>query len=305
MSKVSITLLLAALVVVILIIFPFMHEVGFYQAAVRVHLGQADASSVITEPGWKWRWPPPIDRVETYDVRLRTLDAAETETKTVDGKNVIVGVYAVWRIADPLRFYTSVRDVAKAETQLRSRLVTAQVAVIGQNSLTDFVNLDVTRKDASYQKLLDGMQANIAPGALRDYGVEIKRLGIRRISLPKETTQQIFEAMKQERNNLAAVYQQEGKSRAAGIRARAEANANTIEAFANRRAQEIESEGVKASTRILAMIPKDDVEFFEWLRWLDALKASLAQKTTIFLDQNSPLFKPFVNPPVELPAGAR
>ena len=65
-----------------------------------------------------------------------------------------------------------------------------------------------------------------------------------------------------------------------------------------RRAKEIESAGIQASTRILALIAPEDREFFEWLRWLDALKQSLAQKTTFFLDERSPLFEPFVRPPV-------
>ena len=54
----------------------------------------------------------------------------------------------------------------------------------------------------------------------------------------------------------------------------------------------------KDSAEILRQINETDRELFEWLRWLDALKATLKQRTTIFLDQDSPLFGPFVNPPV-------
>ena len=50
------------------------------------------------------------------------------------------------------------------------------------------------------------------------------------------------------------------------------------------------------SNSILKQIAAEDVEFFEWLRWLDALQVSLRQKSTIFLDNNSTLFEPFVAP---------
>lgn len=314
MSKVSLpTLFIAGLVVLILLAFACTHEVGFSEVAVKVRAGKADASSIIREPGIKFRWPWPIEQIETYDIRLRTLDTPETEIKTTDGKNVIVGAYAVWTIEDPLKFYTSVpgHSVVEAENQMRSRLTQAQAAVVGKSTLSDFVSLDAAQTEASYsallQKMLDGtdtrddgstVYVGVRQGLKRDYGIEVKKIGIRRISLPKEATQQVFESMRQERNKLAAKYRQEGKSKAEGIKARAESNAKQILAFADTRAQEIKSAGVKASTRILSQIPAADRDFFEWLRWLDALKAALAQKTTIFLDEKSPFFDPFVRPPV-------
>jgi membrane protease subunit HflC len=301
MSKVSIpTLLIAAAVVLILLVFAFTFQVDFNQVAVKARFGKADASSVIHEPGLKFRWPYPFESIETYDVRLRPLDTPETEIKTVDGKMVIVGAYVIWRIEDPLQFYLRVpqRSVAEAEKLMRSRISQAQAAAIGQSTLSDFVSLDVKQKDVNYERLLAQMLAGVAPGLKTDYGIEVRRIGLRRISLPKEAMQQVFASMQQERNRLAARYRQEGKSKAEGIKARAEANAQQILAFANRRAKEIESAGIAASTQILKKIQQEDAGLFILLRELDALRASLSQKTTIFLDEKSPLFKPFVSPPV-------
>lgn len=301
MSKVSIpTLLIAAAVVLILLVFAFTFQVDFNQVAVKARFGKADASSVIRDPGLKFRWPYPFESIETYDVRLRPIDTPETEIKTVDGKMVIVGAYVIWRIEDPLQFYLRVpqRSVAEAEKLMRSRISQTQAAVIGQSTLSDFVSLDVKQKDANYERMLSQMLAGVAPGLKADYGIEVRRIGLRRISLPKEAMQQVFASMQQERNRLAARYRQEGKSKAEGIKARAEANAQQILAFANRRAKEIESAGIAASTQILKKIQQEDAGLFILLRELDALRASLSQKTTIFLDEKSPLFKPFVQPPV-------
>jgi membrane protease subunit HflC len=152
------------------------------------------------------------------------------------------------------------------------------------------------------------MLDSVGPGLRTDYGIEVRKIGIRRISLPKEAMQQVFASMQQERNRLAARYRQEGKSRAEGIKARAEAGAQQILAFASRRAKEIESAGIAASTQILKQIQEQDADFFIFLRKLEALQAALSQKTTIFLDQTSPLFEPFVHPPAassEAPSAGR
>ena len=147
MSRMSIpTLFIAGLVVLILVAFACTYQVAFNQVAVKVRFGKADASSIIREPGLKLRWPWPIESIETYDTRVRTLDTPETEIKTSDGKNLIVGAYAVWAIADPLHFYKRVRSAGEAEKQMRSRLSQSQAAVIGQSTLADFVNLDVRRR---------------------------------------------------------------------------------------------------------------------------------------------------------------
>lgn len=298
MKKVSIpTLIVAGLVVLILLAFACTFQVSFSEVAVKVRLGKADQRSIIDKPDIYFRWPL-LESVEQYDVRLQTMDTPETEIKTVDGKNVIIASYAVWQIKDPLQFYKSVRKMGRAEEQMRTRLAQVQAAVVGRRSLSNFVNLDQQLVDRNYEELFKEMHDAVAPGLAADFGIDVKEIGIRRISLPKEVASEVAKSMIQDRKTLAAAYLQEGKARADAIKARAESDANQIMAFANRKAQEISSAGIQASERILSQIRAEDREFFEWLRWLEALKVSLANRTTIFIDQSSPFFAPFVKPPV-------
>ncbi len=309
MSKVSIpTLVVALLVVAIFITYMCTFQVAFYEKAVKVRLGKP--LDTIPDPGLKFRWPWPIDVIERYDTRLRTLDTPEMEVKTADGKNVIVGTYALWRIQDPLKFYNRVRLVGRAEDHMRSRISHVEAAVIGQKTLNDFVSPDPELVEQSYEQMLQDMleeeqqvegeegDIGLRAGLARDFGIELVDLGVRRISLPKEVSQEVFKSMRQERKTLAARYREEGKSRAAAIKARAEADANSILSFAETKAEEIKSFGYQASARILAKIQETDRELFEWLRWLDALDVALKERATIFLDNNWPFFEPFVNPPI-------
>jgi membrane protease subunit HflC len=303
MGRYSISILIGAIALVFLVYWSTF-QVSFNEVAIKVTLGRADEDSVVRDPGLKTKWPWPVVWIQKYDTRMRVLDTPETEIKTRDGKQVIIGAYAIWTIADPLQFFVKARFETEAENQMRSRIATAKAALVGKSDLSDFVNLDVAHVEAKHAELLTNLREQVAPGLLADYGIAVHEIGIRRISLPKETTQQVFESMRQERNKLATELREEGKSEAAGIVARATQEADQVLAFAQRKAEEIRSAGTQAVTRIYSRIEQEDREFFEWLRWMDALKAALAQKTTIFIDEQSPLFAPFVHPPVAQPGNS-
>lgn len=288
----------ATILVLILLIYSITYQVRFSEAVVKVRFGNPRA--VVDRPGLKLKWPRPIETVRHYDTRLRVLDTPETEIKTQDAQNVIVGCFAIWRITDPLLFYKRVPVEREAENKLRDRINESRATVIGRHPWSDFVNLDSELVKASYEQLESEMLQDAAPGILADYGVTLERVGIRRISLPEETTAKVQESMRQERNRMAARYREEGESLKAAIIARAESQSKQILAFAERKAKEIEAAGVKASQRIFEQIGDEDTEFFIWLRWLEALEAALKTKTTIFLDSNGEIFKHFFEPPTGL-----
>ncbi len=302
------TVLTGTALVVVLVVYLVTFQVRFSEAAVKVRFGQADADSVIdgrdpNQVGLHFKWPPPIEWIRKVDIRMQVVDTPETELKTADGHNVIVGCYAIWRVKDPLQFTVRARNRQKAVEQISARVTQARSNVLGRHTLSELVNLDAELVERSHAQILKEMLEDAAPGILADYGVELIEVGIRRVSLPSEATAKVQEAMIAERDRLAKGHEQEGKALADTIRARAEAAKDSILQFAQRKAQEIESEGVKASTRILAQIPEEDQEFYLWLRWLEALETSLKSKGTIFLDWNTDLFHYF-DRPFSAPAGA-
>jgi membrane protease subunit HflC len=301
MRKVSLpTVFTAALVVLVLAVYMVTFVVRFSEVAVKVRLGRV--VETIDRPGLYFCWPRPFERIERFDTRLRVLDTVESETKTRDGKNIIVGNYAIWRIRHPRTLVESRLSIREAEDKLRARINQRRAAVIGNEDLSSFVNLNEELVNANYdrieQEMLTGIQTegeragiSLRDSVLADFGIELVKVGIRRISLPEETTQSVFQQMIAERQKEAARFREEGKSRAATITAQAEANRNSIMKFAETMAGRIQSTGIQASTGILKQIAAEDAEFFEWLRWLDALRVALRQKSTIFLDSRSDLFR--------------
>jgi membrane protease subunit HflC len=312
MKKIPIpTLLTASIVVLVLLVYALTFEVRFSEVAVKVRLGQVAA--IVKQPGLYPRWPWPIESIKKYDRRLRTLDTTEAEIKTKDGKNVIMGNYAVWQIENPNQFYVRVNTIAKADEYLRARITQRRAAVIGNEDLSAFVNPSEDVVNASFdrisQELLHGRRTeaedqnarSLYDSVLADFGIRLEKVAIRRISLPEETTKSVFQQMSAERQAEAARYREEGKAVAQKLTSEADAARKSILAFADRKASEESAKGVQASTGILSQIASEDTDFFIWLRWLEALRTSLKQKSTIFLDNDSELFKRFTEPPPRVP----
>jgi membrane protease subunit HflC len=296
------SLIVATVVVAVLVVYAVTFQVRFSQVAVRVLLGKADESSVVREPGLYLRWPWPIESIVRYDKRYRVLDTPESEIKTKDGKNIIVGCFTVWRIARPLDFKIAVETERRAEGFLRARINETRSAIIGKTEMARFVSLDASELEESHAEIERQMLDLAAKPILDEWGIELKRIGIRRVSLPEEVSKKVFESMIQERQALAARYREEGTAEAETIKAEAESAKNQILAFARRKGQEIESAGVRAATKTLEQINAEDKDFFIWLRYLEALQASLQHRTTIFFDTNHELFRGFAQPPLEVGA---
>lgn len=282
----------------LLIVYAFVFTVRFSEVAVRVRMGKADESSVIREPGLKFRLPI-FDSIRKFDTRIRVLETNETEIKTNDKQNLIVGCFALWKIEDPLQYYKRVADDTGAGTLLRQRIDEVRATVIGSHELADIVNRDADL--LRHEQIEQEMLAAAAPALAADYGIKLIRVAIRRISLPEEATATVQEAMKAEREAIAKEYTQEGESVASAITARARSQRDQILAFADRKAQAIVAEGIRGSERLLSAIGEKDEAFFIFLRVMDALKAGLAEGATIFIDSKSDLFRYFESP---LPAAS-
>ena len=144
MKNLAITIFVL-LVVIILGLYLFLFQVRETESALLMTFGEATSESEITDPGWYFKWPAPIQRVYKFDSRMRVFEAELGETPTKGVVPIIVNTYVVWRIAEPLEFFNSVKTVKKAEDLLRSQINDTQNNVIGQYNFSDFVNSDKNR----------------------------------------------------------------------------------------------------------------------------------------------------------------
>jgi membrane protease subunit HflC len=189
-------------------------------------------AGVITEPGPYFRWPWPIQKVTILDKRLHMTRTTPEETPTRDGKPIIVTTAVGWRIEDPYRFSTTCTDVADAENKLKSRVRSDQKTVIAAYDFSNLFSTDPA--DLKYDELEAQIADAVREAALDFYGVKVTYVKIDKLSLPGRITEQVFTAMKSERQAEATRYTADGEAQAKQITSEADGIALTIESFANR-----------------------------------------------------------------------
>ena len=130
----------------------------------------------IVEPGWHFKWPPPIQRIYLFDSRMRVLEADIGETTTKGAVPIIVNTYIVWKIAEPQDFFNAVGTVKEAESKLLSQISDTQNKVVGRHYFSEFVNSDPSKIE--FEDIQAEMLADLKQAVREDYGIEIKTLGI-------------------------------------------------------------------------------------------------------------------------------
>ncbi|MBN2138611.1 MAG: protease modulator HflC [Sedimentisphaerales bacterium] len=248
---------------------------------------QKPPDTPITEPGWYFKWPPPIQWVYKFDSRLRVLDAKPIETTTSGDVPIIVNTYVIWRIADPLRFHNAVETVQKAESTLNDQLKDTQNRIVGQYSFGQFVNSD--RSKIKFEEIQAAMLADLKKPVLKNYGISVETLGIKQLKIDKENTAKVFERMKSERNRRTEKTISQGNAEAAKIRKDADLKRTELLAAAEARAKAIRGQGDAEAAKYYKML-EEDPEFAMFLRDIEAVKNTLAENATIVIKADTEPF---------------
>ena len=103
----SMTILVAVLFLVILFAFSATFTVRFTEIAVKTTFGSASDSSIISEPGLKWKLPYPFQSVTKYDKRTRIVQTRSETVQTADDFQIIVESFLFYKVSDPLKFFRS------------------------------------------------------------------------------------------------------------------------------------------------------------------------------------------------------
>jgi membrane protease subunit HflC len=253
---------------------------------------------VDTEPGLAWKLPIPIESVIPIDLRLRTSSTGLQDVGTRDGLRVLVQAYVAWQVpSDPQRirqFLRSVRNQPdEAARQLRS-YVSAALHIISSNfDLTDLVNVD--RKKVKLDAFEQQLREQIAPRMLEVYGIEIRQVGVERMTLPDETLAATVARMRAERETVAAERTAEGLRQAAAIRADADRDARELVAQAREQAARTEANAQQAASRIYADAYRADPGLYTTLRSLDSISKVVGRNTSLVLRTDAAPFRVLVD----------
>jgi membrane protease subunit HflC len=291
MKRNLITIIIAAVLLVIFVLLLFTFQVRQSEVAVVTTFGRI--SGPPCEPGLHLRLPWPFQQVYKFDERTQDFQDKFSENYTADSITLITSVYVGWKISDPAAFLNSFRDgsITAAQSQLQSMLTSAKSAVVGSNTLAAFVNANP--KQLKFDQIQADIQ-QIVQDELRtnNYGIQIEFLGIKQLGLPESVTSAVFDRMKSERNILISQAQNQGQADAIRIRANADRQANVTLADAQAQATRIEGEGVAEAAKTLPTF-EENPDLAVFLLRVKALQRSLNQRSTVIFDQHMPPFDLF------------
>lgn len=289
-------LIIIAVVVAVFTLFLTTFTVRFNERAVKTTFGKASEDSVYTEPGLRFKWPPPIQEVTKYDDRTRFLQVNQETYPTAEASQVLVTLFVTWRVDDPLKFYRRFSNAGDreqdhyrvAEQILEAKLRSAGTAV-SRYRLTDLVSpTEAGSKIAALENdILQSLSGGDGAGELADAGIKPVAVGVSGLGLPQQTTTEVFNAMKQSRLKVANDAITKGSSLAKTIRSSAESDAKKIESFAEQLATRIRNQGDLEAAQYLAKL-REDPKLAVFIENMNFMREAFGKSTTLVLPTSLP-----------------
>ena len=266
-----------------------------------------------TSPGLNVKVPF-VDTVVRLDKRILRIDAPPVSMPDKEKENLVIDIYARYRITDPVQFRKTLQSESNARSRLgdivtstlrdrvaqrdRNEIIGAQpqvdendVAVVDADGLPLVVGLE-TRTE-----ILDEVLVAVRATTQRDnFGIEMIDVRIKRADFPEAVTQSIFTRMRAERNRIAARFRAQGVEEDRIIRAETDRERDVILAEAQEQSNQIRGEGEAEAISILANALNRDPELFAFLRSLESYQRIIQQQDTIILSSDAPLFDYLARP---------
>jgi membrane protease subunit HflC len=264
---------------------------------------------IVGDPGLHAKLP--YQSVVRFDDRLLLYDPPASEFLTLDKRNVLIDAFVAWSISDPIEFLKAVTNTPGAEMRLHNVVLSELAATLGEYPLDALVSNEAP---VQTEQIMRAVRDNCARGrqgapgeerrpGLSEYGIEIADVRIKRINLPEQNKQSVFDRMRAERQRDAKRYRAEGEKEALKIRAEADKEKETILSEAYREAGRIKGEGEATATRIYADAYNRDPEFYKLTRTLEAYEKVFEKDTTALLSSDSELLRIMTRGPQAAQAG--
>lgn len=282
MSQQKLLVIAGIILAVALSLNSFFYTVDEREKAIVIQLGQVRRSD--DKPGLHWKIPL-IQEVRYFDARILTLDAEPARFLTKEKKSVVVDSFVKWRIMDTLKYFLTMSgDESRARTRMQQLVNDGLRTEFGKRSLRDVVSGD--RREI--MKIL-GVNTD---KATREFGIQVVDVRLKRIDLPREVSNSVYQRMEAERQRIAKELRAQGGEASEKIQAQAERKRDITLAEAYRKAERIRGEGDAKATATYARAYNRNPEFYALYRSLNAYKNSFKSKNDIMIvDPSADFFK--------------
>ena len=246
------------------------------ERAVKLRFGEIVEFDV--EPGLHFKLPI-VNTVRKFDARILTLDAAPQSYLTSEKKALTVDSFVKWRVSDVAKYYTTTGgDEERLRRLLIQRVDAGLRNEFGSRTVKEVVS-------GQRDELMDKLSSQLNSIAKDELGVEVIDLRVKKIDLPPEVSESVFNRMRTERERLAKELRAQGNEGA-------DKDKTFILADAYREAEEIKGNGDAIATATYANAYSKDPEFYDFTRSLKAYQSTYESKSDILLiNPDSDFFK--------------
>jgi modulator of FtsH protease HflC len=254
-----------------------------YEVAIKLRLGEIVSADY--QPGLHFLVPI-LNEVRTFDGRIQTFDTKPERFLTIEKKDVLVDSYVKWRIANVAQYFraTGGGNAARAERLLSERINTRLRDEFGKRTIQEVVSGERGEIMTLLTKDADERAAEL--------GIEIVDVRVKKIDLPAEVSESVYERMRAERERVARDLRAKGAEAAERIRADADRQRTEIIANAYRESEVLRGEGDAKSAEIYASAFQKDAEFYTFWRSLGAYRSVFEHGGDLMvLDPSSDFFR--------------
>ncbi len=281
MKKIS-TSLIAGIILLLVLIASSVYSVYETDRVLLVRLGKivtdAEGKDKVIGPGLHMKFPF-LDTALFFDTRLNMSDIASARIVTKEKKDLIVDLFVEWRINDYGQFYRSTNGAEdskeRAQELLHQKVVDILRSEFGQRTIKELISGE--RKDLM-EKLRKSTDDNVS-----GLGMELVDVRMRRMDLPPEVSDAVFDRMRSERKRVATELRANGEAKAEIIRAEADKERRVLLAEAEKEAQILRGEGDALATQLYANSYNQAPEFYEYYESLKAYKKVFKDKNDILI----------------------
>ena len=252
------------------------------ELAIKLQLGKVVEAAY--EPGLHFKIPV-VQNVRKFPRRILTIADSPERVFTAEKKALKVDFFVKWRVVDAVRFYTSTGgSLAFADDRLGEIIKNAVVTEFGKRSVREAIS-------AERAELMRDMLVTATTTA-EDLGVELIDFRVKQVELMDEVKNAVYAQMKAERARVAAELRAGGRADAERIEAEADRQRTIILADANRDSEKIRGEGDARAAEIYARAYQKDPEFYAFYRSINAYKESMGRSNDLLvLDPNNEFFR--------------
>jgi len=265
----------------------------------------------ITEAGLYFKLPI-ADTANYFDKRIMQWDGDANQIPTLEKRFIWVDTTARWRIVDPLKYMQSVRTEASAQSRLDDIIDASTRAIISSHRLVEVIRDSNRLLEAENKQTMEDAESEFGKTVLepikagraalsrkilersvsgvRDYGIELVDMRIKRINYVREVQRKVYERMISERKRAAEQFRSEGQGKKAEIEGQMKKELQEIQSVAYKTAQEIKGKADAKAIKIYADAYNKDPEFYSFVKTLETYRKTVNRDTQLLLTTDNEFY---------------